>query len=161
MKVYYYSNPNKPKLTDEQRAAKKEERKTVLEVVKEQQATEEKRSLLKQTQSYLKAEATHAWGGPAPEDEIKKRIEICMACPGRVETLSGQSDSGGIGFCTKCGCPASQRSQLSVKLTLAGVPCPLGKFSTVEGTGGTIASAVEAAKGIFSSITSQIGKAFK
>lgn len=98
--------------------------------------------------AYAAAEARHAMQGPAPDAVVQERIAICRACPGRVDVYEGVTDQGGVGFCTKCGCPASQRSQLSVKLTLAGVACPLGKFGKVQGTGGSISTAVEAAKGV-------------
>lgn len=164
MRAYYYSNPTKERISQEEiakrraAAAEAQQRKSDSELLKKQYAAEQERQLLKQAKSYLKAEAKHAWGGPAPEDEVRKRIELCLQCPGRVEELDGKTDTGGIGFCTKCGCPANKRSQLSVKLTLAGVPCPLGKFNVVEGTGGTIASAVEAAKGVVSSVLGRLVK---
>lgn len=165
MKVFYYSNPNKnndPKFKEHIEMAKKQfQEKKAKSLLEQQQEEETTRKVLQQAKSYLKAEAKHAWGGPAPEDEVRKRIELCLQCPGRVEELDGKTDTGGIGFCTKCGCPASQRSQLSVKLTLAGVACPLGKFNVVDGTGGTIASAVEAAKGITASVFQALQRPFK
>jgi len=108
---------------------------------------------------YLKAEAKHALKGPAPAAVVEERIRACMACPGRADVYNGVKDEGGIGFCTKCGCPASQRSQLSVKLTLAGVSCPLGKFKAVEGTGGNAQTALEAAKGVVTSVVAQLRRA--
>jgi hypothetical protein len=108
---------------------------------------------------YLKAEAKHAMQGPAPAAVVEERIRACMACPGRVDVFNGVKDEGGVGFCTKCGCPANQRSQLSVKLTMAGVACPLGKFKAVEGTGGSAQSALEAAKGVVTSVVAQLRKA--
>jgi len=105
---------------------------------------------------YLATEAKHALKGPAPSEVIEERIRACMSCPGRVEIYNGIADSGGVGFCTKCGCPANQRSQLSVKLTLAGVSCPLGKFGAVAGTGGSVGTAFEAAKGVVTSVVSQL-----
>jgi len=97
---------------------------------------------------YLAAEAKHALRGPAPAEVVEQRIALCRACPGRVDVFHGHTDDGGIGFCTKCGCPASQRSKLSVKLTIAGTACPLKKFGAVDGTGGSLASAVQAVKGL-------------
>jgi hypothetical protein len=98
--------------------------------------------------AYAASEARHAVQGPAPDDVIAHRVATCRACPGRVDVFQGVSDDGGVGFCTKCGCPASQRSKLSVKLTLAGVACPLGKFGKVQGTGGSVKTAVQAVKGM-------------
>lgn len=108
---------------------------------------------------YLKAEAKHAIRGPAPAEVVEERIRACMACPGRVDVYNGVKDEGGVGFCTKCGCPANQRSQLSVKLTLAGVSCPLGKFKAVQGTGGNAKTALEAAKGVVTSVVAQLRRA--
>lgn len=108
--------------------------------------------------SYASAEAQHAIQGPAPSDVVQQRIALCRACPGRVDVFHGKTDDGGVGFCTKCGCPASQRSKLSVKLTLAGVSCPLGKFGKVQGTGGNVGTAIEAAKGVVSSVVAQLRK---
>lgn len=104
---------------------------------------EKKRAL-----AYAATEARHAIQGPAPDEVVQQRIALCKACPGRVDVFHGVSDDGGVGFCTKCGCPASQRSKLSVKLTLAGVACPLGKFGKVQGTGGSVKTAVQAVKGM-------------
>jgi hypothetical protein len=98
--------------------------------------------------AYAATEARHAVQGPAPTSVIEQRIAICRACPGRVDVFHGATDDGGVGFCTKCGCPASQRSKLSVKLTLAGAACPIGKFGAVEGTGGSLKTAVQAVKGM-------------
>jgi|GEM_PF-3242709 len=109
--------------------------------------------------NYLKTEAKHAIQGPAPAAVVEERIRACMACPGRVDVFNGVKDEGGVGFCTKCGCPANQRSQLSVKLTLAGVSCPLGKFKAVEGTGGNAKTALEAAKGVVTSVVAQLRRA--
>jgi len=109
--------------------------------------------------NYLKTEAKHAMQGPAPAAVVEERIRACMACPGRVDVFNGVKDEGGVGFCTKCGCPANQRSQLSVKLTLAGVSCPLGTFKAVEGIGGSTETALEAAKGVVTSVVAQLRRA--
>lgn len=146
MQVFYYVNPDKPKRTPEQIAE--------LERVRKRESDAQQvsaKSILEKTGSYLKAEAAHAFTGPAPTEVFEERLRLCLACPGRVDQLDGLTDDGGVGFCTKCGCGANQRSKLSVKLTLAGVECPLRKFKKVKGTGGTIASAVEAAKGVAAS----------
>jgi hypothetical protein len=41
---------------------------------------------------------------------------------------------------------------LTVKVTLAGVECPLAKWGKVEGTGASVASAVNAVAGVAKSI---------
>ena len=100
---------------------------------------------------YIKAELTHATQGSASEADAAARLAICMACPDRAVTYKGQTDAGGVGYCTKCGC-SSPRARLTVKVTLAGVECPLGKWGKVEGTGASVASAVDAMAGVAKSI---------
>lgn len=97
---------------------------------------------------YFAAETNHAVAGPAPAAVVEERVRTCMACPKRADELDGLKDDGGVGFCLGCGCPASRRSQLSVKLTVANVPCPLGKFPAVQGTGGSARSAFDAVRGV-------------
>lgn len=125
---------------------------------KRRAAAQQPRSLGSKVAGYLKAEAKHAVQGPAPVEVVEQRIRLCMDCPGRVDVYQGVKDDGGVGFCTQCGCPANQRSKLSVKLTLAGVTCPLSKFGPVEGTGGSASTAFEAAKGVVSSVVAQLRK---
>jgi hypothetical protein len=146
MNVFFYTVRKDPNEIRELAERASKVRADALARMREQQANEAKFG--EKARKYLAAEARHAWGGPAPVEVFEQRLRLCMECPGRVDELEGKRDDGGVGFCTKCGCGANKRSQLSVKLTLAGVECPLGKFKKVEGTGGTIASAVEAAKGV-------------
>ena len=148
MKVFYYRDVP----TKEEIEARKE---------KSEEAPLRKPTFGEKAKDYLKAEATHALQGPASEEVIKERVALCLACPGRVDELEGLVDQGGVGFCTKCGCPASNRSQLSVKLTLAGIECPLGKFKKVEGSGATLTAAAEAVKGVLGSLGGQLLKAVK
>ncbi len=164
MQVYFYQPSPKDRAAAAARARAARE-----ETVTKQRAEElrrksvdgERARLAAKAAQYLAAEAKHAWGGPAPAAVFEERMRLCLACPGRVDVLEGMTDDGGVGFCTKCGCGANQRSKLSVKLTLAGVECPLGKFGKVEGTGGTIASAVEAAKGVVTSVLDRLVKQSK
>lgn len=125
---------------------------------KRRAAAQQPRSLGSQVAKYLQAEAKHAVQGPAPVEVVEQRIRLCMDCPGRVDVYQGVKDDGGVGFCTQCGCPANQRSKLSVKLTLAGVTCPLSKFGPVNGTGGSASTAFQAAKGVVSSVVAQLRK---
>lgn len=162
-KVYYYRPA--PIETQQQRAEIRQriEQSHVdaTEYMRKQSEVEEKRRAKgagSKVAKYLKTEAKHAVQGPAPAEVVEQRIRLCMECPGRVDVYQGVKDDGGVGFCTKCGCPASQRSKLSVKLTLAGVTCPLSKFGPVEGTGGSAATAFEAAKGVVSSVVAQLRK---
>lgn len=160
--VYYYrpSSPQSRQAAEQLREDLAKAQSTVhqhmIEQRERQKAKPRRTPPVAGVKQYLATEAKHAVRGPAPAEVIEERIRACMQCPGRVEIYNGIADSGGVGFCTKCGCPANQRSQLSVKLTLAGVSCPLGKFAAVEGTGGTIGTALEAAKGVVTSVVSQL-----
>lgn len=99
---------------------------------------------------YARAELTHATQGPASETDAAARLAICMACEHRATDYKGQTDL--VGWCTKCGCGNNKRALLTVKVTLAGVECPLAKWGKVEGTGATVASAVDAVAGVAKSI---------
>ena len=101
---------------------------------------------------YAKAEAYHITNGPASEADAAARLAICMACPDRAVTYKEQTDAGGVGWCTKCGCGNNPRALLTVKVTMAGVECPLAKWGKVEGTGASVASTVDAVAGVAKSI---------
>ena len=101
---------------------------------------------------YARAELTHATQGPASEADAAARLAICMACEHRAVEYKGMTDACGVGWCTKCGCGNNPRAMLTVKVTLAGVECPLSKWGKVEGTGATVASAVDAVAGVAKSI---------
>jgi hypothetical protein len=75
-----------------------------------------------------------------------------MACEHRAVEYKGMTDADGVGWCTKCGCGNNPRALLTVKVTLAGVECPLAKWGKVDGTGATVASAVDAVAGVAKSI---------
>ena len=101
---------------------------------------------------YARAELTHATQGPASEADAAARLAICMACEHRAVTYKEQTDENEVGWCTKCGCGNNPRAMLTVKVTLAGVECPLAKWGKVEGTGASVASAVDAVAGVAKSI---------
>lgn len=103
---------------------------------------------------YVGAEIKHATQGPASEADAAARLAICMACEHRAVTYKEQTDENGVGWCTKCGCGNNPRALLSVKVTLAGVECPLSppKWSKTLGTGASVASAVDAVAGVAKSI---------
>jgi hypothetical protein len=105
-----------------------------------------------QALAYTAAELMHATQGPASEADAAARLAICMACEHRSVSYKGQTDESGVGWCTKCGCGNNPRAMLTVKVTLAGVECPLAKWGKVEGTGATVASAVDAVAGVAKSI---------
>ena len=110
-----------------------------------------------QATQYARAELTHATQGPASEADAAARLAICVACEHRAVEYKGMTDAGGVGWCTKCGCGNNPRAMLTVKVTLAGVECPLGKWGKVEGTGATVASAVDAVSGVAKSIIHKLG----
>ena len=101
---------------------------------------------------YAAAELTHATHGPASEADAAARLAICMACEHRAVEYKGQTDAGGVGWCQRCSCRANPRALLTVKVTMAGVECPLAKWGKVEGTGASVASAVDAVAGVAKSI---------
>ena len=109
-------------------------------------------STLTQATQYARAELIHATQGPASEADAAARLAICMACEHRAVEYKGMKDEGGVGWCTKCGCGNNPRAMLTVKVTLAGVECPLAKWGKVEGTGASVASAVDAVAGVAKSI---------
>lgn len=110
------------------------------------------RTQIELARQYARAELTHAMQGPASDADAAARLAICMACPDRAVEYKGMTDAGGVGWCTKCGCSNNPRAKLTVKVTLAGVECPLGKWGKVEGTGASVASAVDAVSGVAKSI---------
>lgn len=101
---------------------------------------------------YARVEITQVMQGFASPADAAARLAICIACPERAVEHKGVTDSGGVGYCTKCGCGNNPRALLTVKVTLAGVECPLLKWSAVPGTGATMASAVDAVAGVAKSI---------
>lgn len=120
--------------------------------LKAKQESIPEKSQVELAKQYARAELTHATQGPASEADAAARLAICMACEHRAVTYKEQTDENGVGWCTKCGCNASPRARLTVKVTLAGVECPLAKWGKVEGTGASVASAVDAAAGVAKSI---------
>ena len=105
-----------------------------------------------QAAQYATAELTHAIQGPASEADAAARLAICMACEHRAVTYKQQTDENKVGWCTKCGCGNNPRALLTVKVTLAGVECPLGKWGKVSGIGASVASAMDAVAGVAKSI---------
>ena len=116
-----------------------------------------KKSNIELAKDYAAAELTHATQGPASESDAAARLAICMACEHRAVTYKEQTDENAVGWCTKCGCGNNKRALLTVKVTLAGVECPLAKWGKVEGTGASVASAVDAVAGVAKSIIHKLG----
>lgn len=122
--------------------------------LKAKQESIPEKSQVELAKQYARAELAHATQGPASEVDAAARLAICMACEHRAVTYKEQTDENGVGWCTKCGCGNNPRALLTVKVTLAGVECPLSppKWGKVEGTGASVASAVDAAAGVAKSI---------
>ena len=124
----------------------------LLKKIENNKILKDENSLAQNLKNYAAAELTHATQGPASEADAAARLAICMACEHRAVAYKGQTDAGGVGWCTKCGCGNNPRAMLTVKVTLAGVECPLNKWGKVEGTGASVASAVDAVAGVAKSI---------
>ena len=122
-------------------------------MIDENRAAIKSGGVVAQAKQYARAELTHATQGPASEADAAARLAICMACEHRAVEYKGMTDAEkGVGWCTKCGCGNNPRALLTVKVTLAGYECPLAKWGKVEGTGATVASAVDAVAGVAKSI---------
>ena len=124
----------------------------LLKKIEDNKILKDENSLAQNLKNYAAAELTHATQGPASEADAAARLAICMACEHRAVTYKEQTDENGVGWCTKCGCGNNPRAMLTVKVTLAGVECPLAKWGKVEGTGASVASAVDAVAGVAKSI---------
>lgn len=79
---------------------------------------------------YLSAEASLQLHGPVTDEVFEDRKRHCVECPSRV--LSDKLPDE-IGYCRSCGCGVSDRSRLTVKLTMPAASCPMGKWSPSEG----------------------------
>ena len=79
---------------------------------------------------YLRAEVSNIEQGPVSLPVYEERKKICGECPHRMFP-DGYHDP--LGFCTKCGCGANPRAQLTVKLKLPATSCPLGKWDEAPG----------------------------
>ena len=80
--------------------------------------------------SYLRAEYSNIEQGPVSLPVYEERKKVCGACPHRMFP-DGYHDP--LGFCTKCGCGANPRAQLTVKLKLPATSCPIGKWDESPG----------------------------
>ena len=80
--------------------------------------------------SYLRAEYSNIEQGPVSLPVYEERKKVCGKCPHRMFP-DGYHDP--LGFCTKCGCGANPRAQLTVKLKLPATSCPIGKWDESPG----------------------------
>jgi hypothetical protein len=112
----------------------------------------------KKIKQYLLAELYTIVQGQINKKQYIQRKNACLDCHGRVNSIEGKIDPGGIGFCSLCGCGASKRAALSVKLTIGGASCPLNKWEALKGTEWSIKIAGAAFLGIFNSIIYHLNK---
>ena len=84
----------------------------------------------KKVRSYIRAELSNIEQGPVSLPIYEERKKICGDCPHR-KFVEGYKDP--LGFCTKCGCGANPRAQLTVKLKLPATSCPLNKWGESKG----------------------------
>jgi hypothetical protein len=85
---------------------------------------------VRNVKKYLTAEASLQLYGPVTDEVFEQRKALCIACPKRMITDKVPDE---IGFCAGCGCGVSQRSRLTVKLTMPESKCPLDKWGTSKG----------------------------
>ena len=83
---------------------------------------------MKRAAQYLKAEVSRIVHGPVAGDALAARLDACKACPKRKDSIAGETDPGGIGFCDACGCGGRKRAALSIKATMPAATCPQGKW---------------------------------
>ena len=88
------------------------------------------RNVTKNIRSYVRAEISNIEQGPVSLPIFEERKRICGECPHKKQ-VKGYKDP--LGFCTKCGCGANPRAQLTVKLKLPATSCPLDKWGRIHG----------------------------
>lgn len=108
-------------------------------------------SFFKKTKMYILAELNTIIEGQINKSQYAQRKSACLDCHGRVDSIENKTDPGGIGFCSLCGCGASKRAALSVKLTIGGASCPLNKWESLKGTEWSFKTALQASSGLFTS----------
>lgn len=121
---------------------------------------EEHRSYLRQAAEYMRAEASTVTRGETAPETREARSIACKGCDRRKDGSGELSDS--IGFCGACGC-SGKRAALSVKVTMPGATCPLGKWPQevkVSGIAGP-GEALEAARVAVSSVAMTVAEQLK
>lgn len=88
-----------------------------------------KLSLSRKIINYLKFEYSSIFDGEVSSKIFNFRKSNCLSCVGLKK-----SDKDSIGFCGLCGCKENPRAALSVKLTIGGVKCPIGKWGPEKGS---------------------------
>ena len=112
---------------------------------------------------YFKAELNHAMRGAVDHDDAKQRLATCMKCEYRAVEYKGVVDPLGVGYCAGgCGCGATQRSLIQVKITIAGATCPKNKWKTTLKTEGfSLKSLRDAILGIANTTMSEVKNGLK
>jgi len=103
---------------------------TVREINAASETVPEREVTVSNVKKYLTAEASLQLYGPVTDAVYEERKAQCIACPKRMVTDKLPDE---IGFCAGCGCGVSQRSRLTVKLTMPEQKCPLGKWGPSPG----------------------------
>ena len=128
-----------------------EELKRVKENNTEQKNKIKSVSFIQKAKRYILSELKTILEGQINKNQYAQRKAACLDCHGRVDSIENRTDSGGIGFCSLCGCGASKRAALSVKLTIGGASCPLNKWESLKGTEWSFKIAIQAIFGLFTS----------
>jgi len=82
-------------------------------------------SLVNRAVSWVRAESSLVTHQPLTNEEYLLRLEVCNACP----HLRRADEPEKLGWCTKCGCPEWNRSELTVKARMPASTCPLSKWT--------------------------------
>jgi hypothetical protein len=90
---------------------------------------------VKNIKSFVRAQKSVLGEGNVSLEVYQERKKICGKCPHR-EHVDGYTDE--LGFCTKCGCGANPKAQLTVKLKIPKTSCPINKWDESKGTGDTL-----------------------
>lgn len=79
---------------------------------------------------YLTAELSLQLYGPVSDKVKEQRASICSSCKFNFKAPGMSED---IGFCKGCSCGVSDRSRLSIKVTMPDYECPKGKWGKAPG----------------------------
>jgi hypothetical protein len=75
---------------------------------------------------YAKALASVALRGETPFAVRLARTRACLSCP-QLRSRTGTDEP--IGWCAACGCGASPKAALSLKILMPGATCPKGRWT--------------------------------
>lgn len=106
--------------------------------------------------SYLAFEWNNVKYGKLSKEIFLKRAKICKSCPGLMK-----SPFDSIGFCGLCGCGMNPRARLTVKLTVSGASCPIGKWSPMWGKKFRLINLYDTALGICRTLWYNVSRLWK